>query len=164
MSDNVSSWLKQFKLIEKLSNKNLMSIILAILIILGTSFLWMPFTPMRIYFFSLYSVGVVALSILLMRLTIMLYFRIRVRKLMTKKSTGNVLKEIGEEAYKIEQGPMIFPVNINEIAQKLNLSPAYIRHLTQQLIKLNCLKYDYDGNIFGISDDGIEAMGRNKLI
>lgn len=56
------------------------------------------------------------------------------------------------------------PIDISEIAQRLTLSIGYVRNLIQQLRRFNCLKYDYEGNIYGISDYGIEAMDKNKLI
>ena len=63
MANNVSGLLKWFKWIKKLSEKNLMSVILAIIIILGTSFLWVPFTATLFFLFILYIVGVFATSI-----------------------------------------------------------------------------------------------------
>ena len=168
MANNVSGWLNWAKWLEKLSDKNLMSVILAISIILGTAFLWMPLTSTMLFLFSLYAVGIFATSILLVRYTFRIYFKVKLGKIFTEKTAVNVLIEIGEEAYKIEQDPMlnILPgsIGVDEIAQKLKLSPSRVRYLIQQFRKFNCLKYDHEGYIYGISDYGIDVMYKNKLI
>jgi hypothetical protein len=103
MANNVSSLLKWFKWIEKLSEKNLMSVILATSILLAIAYSFWATIPLvvQIATHAILAILIFATSILLIRYAFAIYYKIQLKKLLSIESATNVLKEIGEEAYKI---------------------------------------------------------------
>ena len=169
MANNVTGWLKWARWLEKLSNKDLMSVILAILIILGTSFLWTPFTATRLFLFFIYAVGVFATSLLIVRLISHLINKLqnnrKKKSILSNPEVIDVLKEVNSQANEISQNNSLrglpIPVNNQLIADTLQLSIDQVGSDIYKLISIGFIKGHIPNEVYDTSPEAKEYLLKN---
>ena len=94
---------------------------------------------------------------------------IRNERLLKKSNATNLLKQIEIEGNDIQNDPLFQSglagsIDIEKLSSDTKIQENFARYLIQQFIRANWLKYDIEGNIYGVSDYGYEVMHRKKLI
>ena len=90
-------------------------------------------------------------------------------RLLNDTNAARIFKELEVEGNKIENSPhyqygLAGCINIEAIAQELNINESRVRNFIQRFIRFGWLKYDDLGDILGVSDRGREVMRRKKMI
>ena len=89
-------------------------------------------------------------------------------RLLNSMDASNLFIKIELEGNKIEnsglyQAGLAGSIDICEIANELNINESLARNYAQQFKRFNWLKYDLEGNIYGLSDYGRNVMLKKKI-
>ncbi|MBL0716555.1 MAG: hypothetical protein JJV89_00760 [Desulfosarcina sp.] len=89
-------------------------------------------------------------------------------RLLKNRDALKLFKKIELEGNKIEnsdlyQAALAGNIDICEIANELKINESLARNYAQQFKQFNWLKYDLEGNIYGLSDYGRNVMFKKKI-
>ena len=93
---------------------------------------------------------------------------IKNERLLKNIDAAKIFKQIELEGNMLENNPLfnsglVGCINISKLALELNIKESQVKNFVQQFKKFNWLKYDIDGNIYGLSDFGRETMFKRNI-